>query len=209
MNARFLGLVLVAVVAWNAAFAVAPHYGIFLAVGVAALVGVARAFAVPTPWRALLSPRVNVLIVAAAATALLVCATVFFREPVLAAFPAFDTEVRALYALFGVPSAVEGYLVLPLIAIAEELIFRGAIEGGLEARYGPYGAAFGAAVIYACGHLASHLPVLVALAFALGLFWGLLRARTRSLWPGIASHVIWDLLVVVWSPLAGTHVFHV
>jgi len=209
MNARLLGLVLVAVVAWNAAFSVAGHYGIFLTVGAAALVATMRALAVPTPWRELFTARRGALIAAAAATALLVCVTAFFRAPVLQALPALDAQVRGIYALFGPTNLVESYLALPLIAIAEELVFRGAIQGGLELRLGRTGAAIAAAVLYACGHLASGFPALVGLALVLGLFWGLLRARTGSLWPGVLSHVVWDLFVVVWAPLGASHTFHV
>jgi membrane protease YdiL (CAAX protease family) len=41
--------------------------------------------------------------------------------------------------------------------------------------------------------------VLLGLALGLGLFWGALRTWTGSLWPGIASHVLWDLFVLVGS----------
>ena len=37
-------------------------------------------------------------------------------------------------------------------------------------------------------------------AIGMGLAWGLLRSRTQSLIPSIASHVLWDLVVLVWAP---------
>ena len=34
-----------------------------------------------------------------------------------------------------------------------------------------------------------------------GLFWGLLYMRTRSVWPGLVSHALWDLVIFVLAPV--------
>lgn len=200
-NARWVGLVFVAVLAWNAAFVAAPRWGIFATVGVAALLASARSFAFPWPWRELFALRRDPLIAGLVAAGALVGGTALLRDPLLRAWPDLDAQVRALYDLFGEASVVQAYLLLPLTCLGEELVYRGAIQSGFEPRLGRFGAAFAAAVLYACAHLASANPTLIALALGLGFFWGLLRAGFKSLWPGLLSHVLWDLFVVVWAPL--------
>ncbi len=35
-----------------------------------------------------------------------------------------------------------------------------------------------------------------------GLYWGLVFYTTRSLWPGIISHAVWDVFVFLVAPIA-------
>ena len=198
---RLAGLIAVAVLAWNAAFAATPRFGIFASVGLATALVLLRSLAVPTDWRALFTVDRSTRLLALGATALLIGGTALLRAPLFRLWPAFAGQVDALYRSVGPLSAFQAYVALPAIAAAEELIFRGVIQGGLEKRFGPWRAALLAAAIYALGHLASQTLVLIGLAAALGLFWGLLRARTGSLWPGLLSHMLWDLFAVVWAPM--------
>jgi membrane protease YdiL (CAAX protease family) len=44
-------------------------------------------------------------------------------------------------------------------------------------------------------------PLLPVIALACGLFWGLLRATTRSLVPALICHMLWDVIVFTLVPL--------
>ncbi|MBS2030623.1 MAG: CPBP family intramembrane metalloprotease [Deltaproteobacteria bacterium] len=209
MRSRLFGLIVVAIAAWNGAFIAAQRFGLFNSVAVAAALLVLRSLAVPTEWRKLFAPRRDALVVAAIATPVLVGATLLLRGPVLGAVPALSEGVGQLYAMLGSTTLVQAYVLLPLTAIAEEVVFRGVIQGALEPRLTRFGAPVAAACIYAAAHVASENPTLLALALVMGLVWGCLRAFTGSLWPGIASHVLWDLVVMIWSPLpAVVHAGH-
>lgn len=75
--------------------------------------------------------------------------------------------------------------------IAEETLFRGFILGGLRRRLGTIGALIVSAAIFTL----PHLPVTIYPAiFALGLLLGLLFVQTRSLWPGIFLHAIFNTI---------------
>jgi len=208
MRSRLFGLIVIAIAAWNGAFIASQRFGIFTSVACAAILLVLRSLAVPTDWRKLFAPTRLALGVAAIAAIVLIVATALLRGPVLNAFPGLNQGVTQLYALLGSPNVVQAYVLLPLTAIAEEVVFRGVIQGALEPRLTRFGAPIAAACIYAAAHVASENPTLLALALVMGLVWGYLRALTGSLWPGIASHVLWDWFVMVWSPLAIAHTGH-
>jgi len=57
------------------------------------------------------------------------------------------------------------------------------------------------AVFYAGAHFMTGDPLLIGAAVACGLFWGLLYAATDDLVAPIASHVVWDVLVMFVAPL--------
>jgi CAAX protease family protein len=77
--------------------------------------------------------------------------------------------------------------------VVEELVYRG--EGfSLLERYGRWVAIVGTAVAFGLGHgLIAGLPILVV--FGLGLAW--LRDRTRSVYPGIALHSLFNGIALI------------
>lgn len=76
---------------------------------------------------------------------------------------------------------------------AEEILFRGFILAGLVSWLGGFRAAIVSAGLFALAHvfIYSLIPI-----FIIGLILAWLYLRTRSLWPPIIAHSIWNLLVV-------------
>ena len=82
--------------------------------------------------------------------------------------------------------------VIALVVVApatEELLFRGVILTGLLRRYRTAPAVVCSAILFAVVHLN---PCQLPAGFATGLFLGWLFSRTRSLWPCIAMHAIFN-----------------
>jgi hypothetical protein len=86
------------------------------------------------------------------------------------------------------------FVAIAVIApVVEELLYRG--EGfSLLERYGRWVAIVGTALAFGLGHgLVAGLPILVV--FGLGLAW--LRDRTRSVYPGIALHAVFNAIALI------------
>lgn len=78
------------------------------------------------------------------------------------------------------------FLLAGLAPLVEELVFRGLLYGWLESRWGS-GLAF---VVSSLAFAAAHVePAHAVLVLPLGLMFGLLRWRTRSLWPSLVAHM--------------------
>lgn len=120
-------------------------------------------------------------------------------------------RVRAVLAAFGCALAyvfagrllARGCAALPLDAagqsfvlhcvlapVAEELVFRGAVQRLLQP-FGPVAAVAVQAVLFA----AQHDPAGMVYALGMGLVLGALAQRTRRVWPGIVLHILNNLLV--------------
>jgi membrane protease YdiL (CAAX protease family) len=106
----------------------------------------------------------------------------------------YDTRSQA-------PPWLIALLLLGWIGPAEEIFWRGFVQFRMARRYGPWPGLIGTTAIYALVHIWSGNFMLVMAAAIAGAFWGLLFQRTRSLWPGIISHALWDALIFVWAPL--------
>jgi len=110
---------------------------------------------------------------------------------------------RVLYALMrtGAPGWAIGVL-LPLVVLSEELVWRGVVQAALRRRFRPVAAVGLAAGAYAGAHVPIGSPLLVVVAFACGCYWSALRARTDSLVPPLLCHLAWDVAIMVLWPLA-------
>ena len=82
------------------------------------------------------------------ATAVQLAATYLLYRPVLAAWPALAEQTRGLFQLLGQPTGAQAALLLPFIVLSEELVFRGALQGLLGPRLGPWPAAGVAVAVY-------------------------------------------------------------
>jgi membrane protease YdiL (CAAX protease family) len=109
----------------------------------------------------------------------------------------FDTSIQpglnAMIADARFPLWLIGASVL-VAPISEEILFRGFVFGGLEARYGWKKAAFFSSLIFAGLHFqpTAFLPLLF-----IGLLLCLLYYWTDSLWPGVIVHASMNLLAVL------------
>jgi membrane protease YdiL (CAAX protease family) len=95
---------------------------------------------------------------------------------------------------------VIGFLVF-LIGPAEEIFWRGIVQHTTAHRLGPLQGYLIASLLYALAHIWAFNFMLVMAALVCGLFWGLVYMKYRSLWPGIISHALWDLLIFVLLPV--------
>lgn len=75
-----------------------------------------------------------------------------------------------------------------LVPFAEELLFRGIGYGALR-RYGVWVAAPASAAIFALAH---GVNVVLVIAFVLGVVCALLYERSRSVWPAVLTHVVFN-----------------
>lgn len=121
--------------------------------------------------------------------------------------------VHAVHAVFGIHqeselvlfrdrSAVWPILLMVIVPpLQEELAFRGLIFGGLRTTLGVTEALLVSAFAFAMLHLS--IPALVT-HLPLGLYFGWLRYRSNSLWPGVFAHACHNLGVVVlaWTGLS-------
>jgi len=79
-------------------------------------------------------------------------------------------------------------------AVTEELAFRGIIQATFERIVGIREAMLIQAALFSVVHL---LPMMFPSHFLMGLMFGYLRLRTKSLYPGMALHGAWNALVVL------------
>ena len=106
----------------------------------------------------------------------------------------YDTKSQA-------PPWLIGLLLLGWIGPAEEIFWRGFVQFRMVKRYGVWVGLVVTTAIYALVHVWSGNFMLIMAAAIAGAFWGLLFQRCKSIWPGIISHAIWDLLIFVVAPL--------
>lgn len=78
-------------------------------------------------------------------------------------------------------------------AVFEELAFRGVIQSSLERIFNARDAWLIQAALFSLLHLS---PIVFPSHFAMGLCFGLIRMRSRSLYPGMLLHAAWNALVV-------------
>ncbi|MBX3186786.1 MAG: CPBP family intramembrane metalloprotease [Labilithrix sp.] len=153
------------------------------------------------------------------ASALLFGGAWVFTKVVAPAGSDRESWLARLYLQLGDPSTLRknvAWVVAALIvmAVAEELVWRGLVISLLEEIIGSRRAWVWAAVLYAVAHVptiwalsdpvAGKNPVLPVAALAAGLVWGFMARRFERLLPGIFSHVLFDWTVVMmfrlWGP---------
>lgn len=155
----------------------------------------------PQPWRALLALRPQGLLLGLGAGLLLYLAGAAVYALLGSLAPTLAAETVQLYAWRDLlPAAWLGPPLALLIALAEEIVWRGAVALPLAARLGLLPGCLLAALAFAAAHLAFGSALLVLAALGLGLAWGLLAVGTRSLAAAAACHALWDLLVLFWRP---------
>jgi membrane protease YdiL (CAAX protease family) len=98
-----------------------------------------------------------------------------------------------------------------LVAPAEELLFRGAIQGRLRERYGPVPAVVVASLLFGSLHLANYSGSIQRVAAgallisAIGAVFGVVYERTRNLAVPIAVHALYNTVLLVTSYYSGAY----
>ena len=112
-------------------------------------------------------------------------------------------QVDLIYGMKeGVPAGLLSVLLLFLIGPAEELFWRGYVQGTLSERWGANAAFVVTVLAYALVHVPSCNFMLVMAAGVAGVVWGgLYRLFPRRLAALVVSHALWDAAVFVWFPI--------
>ncbi len=111
-------------------------------------------------------------------------------------------EIEGIYSTRAQASPlVIGLLLLFWIGPAEEIFWRGFVQERLYGRFGRVGGYLAASLIYAAIHVFGFNFMLFMASLICGLFWGALYLKYRSVWPGLISHAVWDVLIFVVIPV--------
>ena len=84
---------------------------------------------------------------------------------------------------------------------AEEIFWRGFVQERLCGKYGRAGGYLAASLVYAAIHVFGFNFMLFMASLICGLFWGAMYLRYGSVWPGLISHAVWDVLIFVLIPV--------
>jgi membrane protease YdiL (CAAX protease family) len=95
-------------------------------------------------------------------------------------------------------------------AFMEELLFRGLLLGRYEKLMGPWLALFATTIGFALAHVqvnyTAQVAGFVAFVFVLGLIWGVLMQKTKSIWGSVLFHAGADVAVIlpIYQQMAGS-----
>ena len=192
-----------AVSLWLVGAALGAVYGLWLALGsTAILVG---ALVLALQHRSLVTCfrfRIIDLVVGVCGGFVMVLASRALFTPVSNAYPFVKVDAATLYAaLEGKSSILYAMLIVP-IALGEEIVWRGAVQGAVMRRFSGIASVPIMAVLYALVHMPVGVPSLGLIAFACGLGWGLLRSFTAGLWAPFVAHLLWDEIMFFVAPLS-------
>lgn len=121
--------------------------------------------------------------------------------PVTRALPWLVADIDALYRAFAGPGRMVAALLMPVVVIAEEFVWRGVVYSALADRLGRVPAVLGGTLLYAVAQAPIGSAALLMACLGAGLCWTALRAVTGQLSVAVVAHVVWDLAVlIVWPP---------
>jgi membrane protease YdiL (CAAX protease family) len=183
-------------VLWCVGATVAQWVGIWRGIGASALVLGAVTLLWDGPGqRSRLAPRLRALGIGVLGGVVMVLATYGIYPWAARLFPFIGREATHLYGQLGTVTAV-GWLLLTLIVLAEELVWRALVQSALVARLGTAGGVVLAAALYGLAHLPAGSPMLALVALGCGLIWGALAAWTGSVAASFVMHLLWDIAVL-------------
>ncbi len=96
---------------------------------------------------------------------------------------------------------VVGSLLFFWIGPAEEIFWRGFAQRRVAEAMDPWKGYIITTAVYALVHIWAFNFMLFMAALLCGLFWGWMYMKYRSVWPGLISHAIWDLVIFVLLPV--------
>jgi hypothetical protein len=111
-------------------------------------------------------------------------------------------EIAGIYSTRAQASPLTiGLLLLFWVGPAEEIFWRGFVQERLCGRYGRTGGYLAASFVYAAIHVFGLNVMLFMASLICGLFWGAMYLKYRSVWPGLISHAVWDVMIFVVIPV--------
>ena len=116
--------------------------------------------------------------------------------------PFAASQVESIYIIRAGqnPWVIAGLLFF-VIGPAEEIFWRGFVQKRLSKQYGVWVGLIAATAIYALMHVWSFNLMLLAASALCGIFWGLMFALTKNLWPCIICHAVWDVTIFILLPI--------
>ena len=185
--------------AWHSTF----EYGLWIVNALAGTLGVVLGLhAMGSSWRAQLRWSSKQALVGAALGIALVAATQLSARLLLPLMPPVLTETRRLYDLLqGTLRPSQYATVLALVAVAEELVFRGVVTSLCELRFTPIKTLLLTTTLYVLPLAASGSWLLVAIGLTLGATWTIARLWSKSLLIPLVAHIIWAEMVFVAMPV--------
>lgn len=148
-----------------------------------------------------LRPSAKLVAIGLASSIIMVSLT-YLLYPLASMLPVgIPAQTGLLYQTFRHATPLVTLTLLPLCVIAEELIWRGMVQEALTRRCGVMGGALLAAAAYAAAHVPTGSGLLPVVGLLCGIFWGLLRAGSKSLVPPLICHMVWDVIVFSVFPL--------
>ncbi len=119
-----------------------------------------------------------------------------------ALFPFATGQIDNIYATRSQASPLTiAVALLCWIGPAEEVFWRGFVQDRLVRRMGPRAGFVWTTAVYTLVHVWSFNFMLLGAALVCGLAWGAIYARSRSVWPGLISHALWDATIFVLLPI--------
>ncbi len=95
-----------------------------------------------------------------------------------------------------------GLLLFCIMGPAEEIYWRGYVQGSLNSRFGDVNSLFITSAVYALVHIFAFNVMLLVAAGVCGLLWGLLYLREKNLMTVMLSHSLWDVMTFVLFPFS-------
>ena len=116
--------------------------------------------------------------------------------------PFAENQIAGIYSKKEQANAILiGLLLLLWIGPGEEIFWRGFVQNRLTKNLGPLKGYLLTSLVYTAVHIWSFNLLLIGAAMICGLFWGYMFYRCKSIWPGLISHALWDVIIFVILPL--------
>lgn len=153
------------------------------------------------PWKRLSN---NISLVSVGLVGALILCIVFLLGSMAVALLGLSASLSDVYAMiYSISNKAVLLVLLALIAVFEEIYWRGALQAYFERRAGSFSKVPWAltAAYYALVHLSTFNVVLVGSAAVVGVATGIIAYRYGIL-SSIVTHIVWIELVVVFLPFA-------
>ncbi len=108
--------------------------------------------------------------------------------------PGYEQMIASYMDTFGDLGAATMVVAALITPFAEEVFFRGMMQGALSERYAPFKSIFITALLFGLIHM---IPVQVVAAFGMGLALGWIYYKTQSIWLPILLHTINNAMAFV------------
>lgn len=154
--------------------------------------------------RKLLRPRISLVLLGLAMGTTMTIATYVLFDVFSRMTPQLKPLTTLLYGELHAPgfTRLERGVLIPLVAIAEEVVFRGTVLPNRDVgRRRAVTAVLLNSLVVGVAHLASGNWLLAVVAALTAIVWGGMRVWTRSSVPSVVTHVMWDLAILVFWPL--------